>query len=210
MRPTTRRTIVYIDGFNLFNGLKEMKWKHLYWLDIATYSQRLMSDMQTLTAVKYFTSRVVTNAHEQKRQNTYLDAVETLKNVEIQYGKFTSDQWECFKCHKIYPIYHEKQTDVNIATAILIDAQEDNFDDALLITADSDLVGPVRYITNCLSKRVIVGFPPGRHTSELEPPVASKTVHLQKKEFENSQFPEQVRSKSGFMLERPKSWVLTK
>jgi hypothetical protein len=137
-----------------------------------------------------------------------LDALDTLKNVEIQYGKFTSDQWECFRCHKVYPIYHEKQTDVNIATALLIDAQEDNFSDALLITADTDLVGPVGYITRSYpSKRMIVAFPPGRHSADLAPPIASKDVHLQKKEFENSQFPEQVKSKSGFMLEKPKSWV---
>lgn len=208
MRATKRRTIVYIDGFNLFNALKERKWRSLYWLNIAAFAGLLMSDVQVLVGVKYFTSRVVTDPQEQKRQNTYLDAVQTLRNVEIQYGKFTSDQWQCFRCHKIYPIYHEKQTDVNIATALLIDAQEDNFDDALLVTADSDLVGPVGHITKSYpAKRVIVAFPPGRHSSDLEPPLASKNVHLQKKEFESSQFPTKVESRSGFMLEKPKSWI---
>jgi hypothetical protein len=208
MSSTKRRTIVYIDGFNLFHGLKDMKWKRLYWLDVSAFAQRLIGDIQVLVKVKYFTARVTTDPHEQKRQNTYLDALETIKNLEIQYGKFTSDQWECFRCHKTYPIYHEKQTDVNIAAALLIDAQEDNFDDAMLITGDSDQVGPVQYITKCyVDKRVIVAFPPGRHTADLEPPVASKTVHLQRKEFEASQFPEQVKSKSGFILERPKSWI---
>ena len=208
MAAGKRRTIIYIDGFNLFHALKAMRWKRFYWLDLCALSHRLMGQMQVLRKVKYFTSRVTTDPHEQKRQNTYLEALETLKNLEIQYGKFTSDQWECFKCHAVYPIYHEKQTDVNIATALLIDAQEDHFDDAVLITGDSDLVGPVRYITKCYQdKRVIVAFPPGRHTADLEPPVASKTVHLQRPEFAESQLPQEVTSKNGFKLTKPISWV---
>jgi hypothetical protein len=208
MASHKRKTIFYIDGFNLFHGLKEMRWKRFYWLDVTALAQTLVSDIQVLTKVKYFTSRVTTDPHEQKRQNTYLEALETRKNLEIQYGKFTSDQWHCFRCDARYPIYHEKQTDVNIATALLIDAQEDRFDDAVLITADSDLVGPVRYITqHYTDKRVIVAFPPGRHTADLEPPIATKTVHLQKPEFAQSQLPTEVTSRAGFKLTKPLSWA---
>lgn len=178
MASTKRKTIVYIDGFNLFHGLKESGLKRYYWLDVYVLALKLMSPTQTLTAVKYFTSRVTSDPHEQKRQNTYLEALETLKHVEIQYGKFTSDKWECFKCHRSFPIYHEKQTDVNIAISLLVDAQEDSFDDAILISADSDQVGTVQYVKDSYPhKRVIVGFPPGRNSSDLEP-VASKTFHL--------------------------------
>ncbi|MBZ5694368.1 MAG: NYN domain-containing protein [Acidobacteriia bacterium] len=209
MASGKRRTIVYIDGFNLFHGLKKMGWKRFYWLDVHALSRRLLSDFQVLVIVKYFTSRVTSDPHEQKRQNTYLEALETLPDIEIEYGKFTSDQWECFKCHKIYPIYHEKQTDVNIAVSLLVDAQEDHFDDAILITADSDLVRPVSYVKNSYpDKRVIVGFPPGRHTNDLEPPIANKNVHLNHSGFFSTcQLPEEVKSKSGFPLTRPKSWV---
>jgi hypothetical protein len=186
-----------------------MKWKKYYWLDISALSQRLVrNDVETSFSVKYFTSRVLTDAHEQKRQNTYLEALETLKNVEIQYGNFTSDLYECFRCHKTHPVYHEKQTDVNIAAALLIDAQEDRFDDAILVTADSDQVGPVRHITECHpDKRVIVAYPPGRHSADLEPPVSTKSFHLQRKEFEECQLPPEVKSKNGFMLQKPISWV---
>lgn len=209
MATSKRKTIVYIDGFNLFNALKEMGWKKYYWLDVHALSAKIMSEIQTLTAVKYFTSRVTTNPHEQKRQNTYLEAIEAFRNVSIEYGKFTSDLWECFKCHKKYPIYHEKQTDVNIAVSLLVDAQESHFDDAVLITADSDLMRPVHYIRHSYpNMRVIVAFPPGRHTRDLEPPTANKIVHLDHKElFAGCQFPEEVKSKSGFPLARPASWI---
>jgi len=68
--------------------------------------------------------------------------------VGIQYGKFTSDDWRRHVCGRIEKIHHEKQTDVNIAVALLTDAQEDRFDDAVLITADSDQVRTVEYIRN--------------------------------------------------------------
>ncbi len=206
MSARKRKTIVYIDGFNLFHALKESKLRKYYWLDIQSLSLRLMSEMQRLLIVKYFTSRVTTDPNERKRQNTYLEALETLKCVEIQYGKFTSDEWECFRCHETYPINHEKQTDVNIAVSLLVDAQEDHFDDAILISADSDLVRPVRYINESYPhKRMIVGFPPGRHSADLAP-AASKVFHIGANHCASAQLPQTLLSKSGYPLERPMSW----
>lgn len=207
MSTTKRKTIVYIDGFNLFHSLKDMGWKKYYWLDLVRFSNKLLSDMQILTKVKYFTSRGIDDPHGQKRQNTYIEALETFREIEIQYGKFTSDDWGCSACGKIQPINHEKQTDVNIAVTMISDAQDDNFDDAILITADSDQIPTVKYITSTYGgKRVIVAFPPGRHSNDLAP-VASKTFHIQKSPIEESQLPEQIRSKSNFILSRPTTWA---
>jgi uncharacterized LabA/DUF88 family protein len=96
---------------------------------------------------------------------------------------------------------------VNIAVAMISDAQDDNFDDAILITADSDQIPTVRYIRSAYAeKRVIVAFPPGRHSNDLAP-VTSKTFHIQRITLEQSQFPEEVKSKANFILTRPKTWA---
>ncbi len=208
MSTTKRKTIVYIDGYNLFHALKDMRWKKYYWLDLNAFSLKLLSEMQTLTRIRYFTSRSISDPHERKRQNTYIEALETIRYIDIQYGKFTSDDWGCHVCGRIEKIHHEKQTDVNIAVALLTDAQEDLFDDAILVTADSDQVRTVKYIKDAYPyKRVIVAFPPGRHTTDLEPPVATKNYHLEERKFAESQFPNEVTSKTGFKLTRPHSWV---
>ena len=208
MSSTKRKTIVYIDGFNLFHALKEMHWKKYYWLDLACFSLKILSPMQTLVVVKYFTSRSINDPQGQKRQNTYIEALETLADrVVIQYGKFTSDDWGCSVCGKLMKVHHEKQTDVNISVSLLTDAQEDRFDDAILITADSDQMGTVKYVTDTYpTKRVIVAFPPGRSSTDLVP-VASNVCHLGQKEFRESQFPNEVMSKTGYPLIRPHSWV---
>ena len=39
-------------------------------------------------------------------------------------------------------------TDVNIAMELLVDAQQDKFDTALLVSADSDLTGPILKVRN--------------------------------------------------------------
>jgi len=90
---------------------------------------------------------------------------------------------------------------------MIADAQDDNFDDAILVTADSDQVPTVSYIKGAYpGKRIIIAFPPGRHSNDLNP-VASKTFHIQKSAIEQSQLPEQVKSKIGFTLIRPTTWA---
>jgi hypothetical protein len=55
-------------------------------------------------------------------------------------------------------------TDINITTELLSDAFTDRFDVALLISADSDLVGPIQKVRHLFpEKRMIVVFPPAQH-----------------------------------------------
>jgi uncharacterized LabA/DUF88 family protein len=59
-----------------------------------------------------------------------------------------------------------KMTHVNIATQMIIDAFQNNFDRVMLISGDSDLVPPIRAIhENFGEKRVFVAFPPRRQSS---------------------------------------------
>lgn len=82
------RIIVYIDGFNLYFGLKQKGWKKFYWLNVSKLAQSLLKPDQDLNKVKYFTSRVSSPPDKVKRQGTYIEALETLKDVEIFYGKY--------------------------------------------------------------------------------------------------------------------------
>jgi hypothetical protein len=51
------RTIVYIDGYNLYHGMLEVYGRKYMWLDLASFGQSLLSDSkQQLIAVKYLTS----------------------------------------------------------------------------------------------------------------------------------------------------------
>ena len=101
---------------------------------------------------------------------------------------------------------NEKMTDVNIAVEMLADAFLDSFDVAILISADSDLTGPIRHIRKLFpAKQVIIAFPPSRFSYELTK-VANATFPIGRKKFAESIFPDQVTKTDGHNLKRPDRW----
>jgi len=97
-------------------------------------------------------------------------------------------------------------TDVNIATSMIVDAFNDVYDMAMLISGDSDLVPPIRAIhSNFNKKRVLVAFPPKRHNASMAL-VAKGSLTIGRKTLVDSQFDEEVKSKTGYALKIPNSW----
>jgi uncharacterized LabA/DUF88 family protein len=98
-------------------------------------------------------------------------------------------------------------TDVNIATHIILDAYQDRYDMAMLISGDSDLVPPIKAIhENFKKKRVFVVFPPKRHNSSVAL-VAKGSMMIGRKKLVDSLFDEEVPKKDGFILKKPKEWI---
>ncbi len=94
----------------------------------------------------YFTARIRVakgKASDAKRQTDYLDALATLDSISIHYGHYLPKSLECRSCKQTWTAFEEKMTDVNIAVQLLVDAYDDKFDVALLLSADSDLTTPV-------------------------------------------------------------------
>ncbi|HLP71815.1 MAG TPA: NYN domain-containing protein [Bacteroidales bacterium] len=200
------RVIVYIDGFNLYFGLLEAGFSNCKWLDLRKLVQNLKQSNQEIIEIKYFTSRVSNDPDKQKRQTTYIEALESV-GIKIYFGHYQSDRTECRLCGNIWPVYHEKMTDVNIATQMLLDAYQDRFDVAMLISGDSDLVPPMRAIHEVFSKkRVFVAFPPKRHNSSVAL-IAKGSLTIGRKKLVDSQFETEVRKKDGFLLRKPKEWM---
>lgn len=199
------RVIIYIDGFNLYFGIKEAGYNQCKWLDLQLLGANLLQQNQELIGVKYFTSRVGNNPDKQKRQTTYLEALES-KNVKIFYGHYHSDNIQCRRCGFDWKTYNEKMTDVNIATQMLIDAYQDRFDMAFLISGDSDLVPPMKAIHLLFNqKRVFVAFPPKRHNSSVSL-IAKGSMILGRKKLIDSQFPNEVVKKDGYTIRKPNEW----
>ncbi|MCK4863044.1 MAG: NYN domain-containing protein [Dehalococcoidales bacterium] len=202
------KVIVYVDGFNLYFGLRESGFKKYYWLNIRLLAEKLLMFNQELVFTKYFTARITDDPEKEKRQATYIEALETLRDYndfEIYYGHYRKDPFKCPRCRQVYKVPHEKKTDVNIATEMLLDAFSDKFEKALLISADSDLVPPIEAIKNKYpDKDVIVAFPPRRYSTELENVTTS--FHINRANLAQSQFPETITKSDGFILQRPAEW----
>ena len=200
------RVIAYVDGFNLYFGIRDKGWRRYYWLDIQTMVKYLLKSHQMLEYTKYFTSRVFDNPKKQKRQNTFLEALMTLSDFEMFFGKYIINRLTCTKCNFILSIPNEKMTDVNIATEMLTDAFKDRFDTALLISADSDLKRPLVAIRSLFpNKKILVAFPPERRSWDLRN-IAHGFISIGEYELRNSQFPDVIVKPAGYILRRPEEW----
>ena len=201
---------VYIDGFNLFYGIRSKGWKQFYWLNVYRLAENLLRPNQQLSVVRYFTAPILPDLNDpdkDKRQETYLDALSTVPKIDIQKGYYISKRLNCMNCGTPKTIYEEKTTDVNIAVAMLTDAYANLYDTAILISADGDLVRPVEtIITNFRNKRVVVAFPPDRNSNNLRKN-ASASIKIWEKTIAKSQLPSQVVGQNGHILNRPSSWV---
>lgn len=97
-------------------------------------------------------------------------------------------------------------TDVNIAVQLIADAFDDNYDTALILSADSDLTTPVKFVCNRFpNKKIVVAQPPGRNSNQLSK-VATVAFQISRKKVQNNQLPDTITTVAGIVLQRPATW----
>jgi len=172
-----KRVIFYFDGFNFYNGLKDMcvvdpKWKNYYWIDLFKFCQQFVYEHEgsKLTTVKYFTAPPK-NEQKRNRQSAFLGANKVMNGDKfvIYAGHYAWKDVECFAtCKQKFSIPEEKCTDVNLALNILLDCVEDKVDTIVLITADSDQVPTIKMIKSKFPKKKFkVYYPPLRKSADI-------------------------------------------
>lgn len=202
------RVAAYIDGFNLYFGLKDKYARRYLWLDLQALSESLLRRGQTLAHVTYFTARVRGNADSQQRQSDYLDAlVSHSPLVSVVDGRFQEKRRQCRQCGSSWTVFEEKETDVHIAVSLVEDGVQDRYDMALLISADSDLCPAIRAIKRLRpEKRIIAAFPPRRNSDDLKRAVDGY-LYIGHAAIRHSQLPPHVTTPAGIVLSRPKHWI---
>ncbi len=169
-QPTAMTTtIAYIDGFNLYHGLRSKFGRRYLWLDLFALVRQLRP-ADDLLIVRYFTARVRGDPPALHRQQTYLDALRAHcgPRLEIVEGRFQMKNLCCRACKASWTQYEEKETDVNIAVSLVVDAAAKASDLALILSADSDLCPAIRAARTLAPERgMIVAFPPDRRSFEI-------------------------------------------
>ena len=201
------RIIAYIDGYNLYHGICAARLRSSRWLDLRAMCLSLLKPHKRLALIRYFTTMVRNNPAKAKRQSTFIEALRARGGVEIDFGHFLSKTMHCPNCGKEWAKHEEKKTDVNIAVRLLDDAYDDRFDVAMVVSGDSDLVPAIESIrTRFPEKRLIVAFPPKRHSAELRR-VANKSFTIGKGKIRSSRFPDPVITPDGIALRAPAGWL---
>jgi uncharacterized LabA/DUF88 family protein len=203
------RAIAYIDGFNLYFGLKDSGWSCYYWLDLKHLCQCFTNDPKhprNLISVKYFTSRVTGPPDKRKRQSTYLEALNAIGGIKPYYGKYQPTPFTCKQCGFVSEEPEEKMTDVQLATELVSDAYQNNYETAFIISGDRDLVPAVESVVRKpLNKHAIVIFPPKRTNTDLMG-VATAYLHITENELKKCLLPPEIKKIGGYALKCPDSW----
>jgi uncharacterized LabA/DUF88 family protein len=201
------RVAAYVDGFNLYFGLKDKYRRRYLWLDLQALATGLLRPGQTLTQVSYFTARIRGQPESRRRQSDYLDALAVHSPlVTVVDGRFQAKTHGCRSCGDTWVAYEEKETDVSIAIALLEDSILDRYDMALLVSADSDLCPAVRAAKRLRpDKRIVAAFPPGRHSADLKRTVDG-FLSIGRDKVSQAQLPDTLTANTGVVLRRPKYW----
>lgn len=204
--------IAYIDGFNLYHGLRD-RYRHRYlWLDVSGLVRRLRP-RDTIVAVKYFTALVRDKPASEARQRTYLAALAAHGGPElaIVYGRYQAQDRYCRNCGNAWTAYEEKETDVNIAVSLVSDAAKSAAEIAMVISADSDLCPAIRTARNITGNRgkrlgIVAAFPPRRYSDHLKA-LVPRAFTLGQVHIRNSLLPTIVtHAATGNTYQRPPSW----
>jgi uncharacterized LabA/DUF88 family protein len=112
---------------------------------------------------------------------------------------------KCHICKEWFSTHEEKQTDVNIALYLLADAMNDQFDRAIMVSADTDLVPIIETVhRNAPDKDIGVMLPVHRPNSFLTK-AADFTIQLKESVLQACQFPDEF-NVGKITLKRPASW----
>lgn len=209
----------YIDGFNFYFGLRriiKMKpdWKKFYWIDLVVFCSGFLNENEELGMVTYFTSRPMSK-DKMIRQNNFLRCNKKLNpnKLEIVYGRYANKTLRCNAsggCNKSYKDLEEKETDVNLAIQMVIDAYKKSCDKMVLISADTDFVPPLKEIRdNHKNIETMILYPPAAKWSSHLSQICSNYKHLesQKPKWNKSILPHKVEFEDGKSYIIPEKWI---
>ena len=220
MTVPKRRIFVYVDGFSFYYGLTRRP--PFKWCDIYGVIQELFPKDKIL-AVKLFAGKVLSIPNNQKapeRQNAYFRALRTNSKVTVIVSEFRAYDRELplsddyTKKAKVR-VYKEKKSDVNLATHMIIDAINDEFDCAVIVTNDIDFVEPIKR-TRYSYKKPVYLIPTIIYEKEAEKEdksfVAKELLRfstnkkfITKEMLSKNQLPEKLRDDKG-EIHKPKEW----
>ncbi len=226
------RAIFYIDGFN-FYFLRTRDQPQYKWLNMKALADLIVPAGTAVTRVNYYTAPVSGKIDHDapKRQQTLLSALRTVPEVAIHNGRFLySEKWAgLIQPPQARPLGYawtlpapavvlvakteEKGSDVNLGAHLVRDAFTNAFDVAYVITDDTDLVEPIRIVTQEANRPVCIVAPCRSRSIHRPVPapslekVSSFKHYIDDAELAASQFPNVIARPGKAPLSKPPTWV---
>jgi Uncharacterized conserved protein len=204
MHAVLEPTVVYIDGFNFYYGLRQKaEWRAFYWLDFISLFNRFIRPGQELVAVKYFSARPH-DPDKADRQDLLFQANAADPRFQLHLGYYLRKDIQCYDCRRIIQRYEEKESDVRLATEIVADAYTKAAQTIILVSADGDMAPAVEHARRA-GANVHIYFPPNLHSSALAKFGSPTLMGRYKSRFRQSLLPDTVQI-PDFTIHIPSKW----
>lgn len=229
------RAVFYIDGFN-FYYLRTKQQPQYKWLNMKALADIIVPAGTTVERVNYYTAHVSgkLDPDAPRRQQMLFSAMATIPEITIVKGRFLYEEKWAGLVHpaKAKPDTYvwaeplpevvwvkkaeEKGSDVNLGAHLVRDAYTNQFDQAYVLTNDTDLTEPIRIVTEDVGKPVTIVAPcryfrKGQRRVPLPSKslydVSTSTHYIDDNELAASQFPKSVHRQGKKPILRPDTWV---
>jgi len=134
-------TCVYIDGFNTYGAIGDLRLNHLKWISYRRLS-RMVDPGTSSQTIKLFSAIPQGNPDRQRRHDKFLEACRS-EGVEVILGHFKQKTIKCKngcpRTNREFVAWEEKETDVNLAIHLVRDVIVGSVDRAVIFSTDSDI-----------------------------------------------------------------------
>lgn len=184
--PTAKRAGLYVDAFNLYHAVNKLGEPWLKWLNLWRLGDQLAApNAATLTRCVFCTAVPEHTGQGPRDRHNLFNAALTGAGVEVIKGHHVFN--EDIQRHS------EKQSDINVALSLVLDAEDDKIDVAMLLSADSDQAATARvFKQRHPTKELLLIAPPGQAVPKKAIPYADKHFVLSKMQLDAAVFPQTV------------------
>lgn len=168
-----QKVSVYIDGFNLYHSIKDIKEVHINhkpintiqdyqkisWVNLKNLTEKYVRKIRNsqLQEIYFFTAFPKHRpTDQQERHADYIKVLQGFCNIKIVNGKFTT----YFDHTNGKNATSEKQTDTNLAVQVMYDILLKNIDVAIVLSNDSDIIPIINKTKECGYGRIHILTPP--------------------------------------------------
>jgi uncharacterized LabA/DUF88 family protein len=206
------RAIALVDGLNLYHALKSepefaFPYRKYKWIDLQKLVSHFLRPLDDLIETYNFTCVCTWDKEKAERHRKYIYALKN-SGVKVREGKFKPVTKTCRgHCKMNYGTHEEKRTDVSIAISLFSLAYQDVFDNAYLITADTDQIPAIQETRKHFPyKNIFLILPINGKTDELSS-VCTSTFEIKEQHLKTSMFDWELSSKAtGRIITCPNIW----
>ncbi|MBZ9798878.1 NYN domain-containing protein [Mesorhizobium sp. ES1-4] len=197
--PEGKRAALYVDGFNLYHPIHEKGEAFLKWASLWKLGE-IFCRKNGLTLVKAVCCTAVPqdDAGKRDRHNSF-NSAQIACGVTILKGHHVIDPESKKRS--------EKQSDINLALSLMMDAEDDVFDWAFLLSADSDQAATAKFFADRHPKKALVGVaPPTKNVPDKVIPYCISHFMMSFDQLEECIMPAMVPGLKGF-IRRPEAYA---